>query len=273
MVEAIPLLPLLLFFGAVSFFLGKSAGKRSRALAWLVGAFIFLLLTSLLGWTIWKFTKSRQLQAFDAPITHIETTGKVIALTFDDGPTPAYTEEILEILARYQVHATFFVTGQELQQSPDLGQRIVAAGHQLGNHSYSHRQMFLKPLSWIKQEVEQTDALIRQAGQTAPIPFRPPYTKKLFLLPYYLHQTQRVTVLCSLEPESYREIAADSAKIVDYVLQNVRPGSILLLHLMYDGREPSRQALPGIIEGLQEQGYRFVTVEELLETAPEKSPQ
>ncbi len=264
MLELVPFFPLLLLFVVAGLVLGKAVGKRFRPFAWPAGILTFLLLTLLLGWTAWKFTKSRELQAFDAPIRYVDVSQKVVALTFDDGPTPDYTDVVLGILARYNVHATFFIVGQDLQQSPELGQRIVAAGHQLGNHSYSHQQMFLKPLSWVEQEVEQTDALIRQAGQTAPIPFRPPYSKKLFLLPYYLHRTQRTTVLWSVEPESYPQIAADPTKIVEHVLQNARPGTIILLHLMYDSGENSRQALPRVIEGLQKEGYRFATVEELL---------
>ena len=113
--------------------------------------------------------------------------------------------------------------------------------------------------------MERTDELIRQAGYRGEIHFRPPNARKLLFLPHYLQSQGRKTIMWSMEPDSYPEIARDSGKIVEHVLENVEPGSIILLHVMYKSRKESLWAVKGIIEGLRKQGYTFVTVSELLE--------
>ncbi|MHB1413637.1 MAG: polysaccharide deacetylase family protein, partial [Chloroflexota bacterium] len=104
----------------------------------------------------------------------------------------------------------------------------------------------------------------RAAGQTGPITFRPPYGKKLLLLPLYLAQTGRVSVMWDVEPDSYPEVAADPERIVAHVSERVQPGSIILLHIWPESRAASREAIPSLVSALKEQGYTFVTVSELL---------
>ena len=141
---------------------------------------------------------------------------------------------------------------------------LVQAGHQLGNHSYTHKRMLLVSPAIVASEMERTDQQIRQAGFTDEILFRPPYGKKLFTLPWYLSQQQRKTIMWDLEPESEPKLAADPEAMAAAVIAKARPGSIILLHVMYQSRQSSREALPLIIEGLQAKGYRFVTVNELI---------
>ncbi len=186
------------------------------------------------------------------------------ALTFDDGPTPEATTQILSVLEREQVRATFFVTGAELEKNMAEGRMIVAAGHELGNHSYSHERMVLVTPSFVEQEIERTDKLIRDAGYQGEIYFRPPYGKKLFTLPYYLARTGWESVTWDVDPDSYPEVAADSDKIAEYALSRARPGSIIILHVMYPSRGESLRAVRKIVEGLKAQGYSFKTVSELL---------
>jgi chitin deacetylase len=152
----------------------------------------------------WQLSKSRSFQLYGGLITRIETEAPLVALTLDDGPTPHGTDVTLALLDSLDVTATFFVTGQELEQHLAYGRRIVAAGHALGNHSYAHRQMVLHTPSFVRREVERTDSLIRAAGWQGAIPFRPPYGNRLFVLPRYLHQQGRPTILWDVEPESYR---------------------------------------------------------------------
>ncbi len=113
----------------------------------------------------------------------VETQEKIVALTFDDGPGDL-TRPLLDILEKEQISATFFVTGAELEKNLDRGIRIVSAGHELGNHSYSHERMILVSPSYVRQEIERTDQLIREAGYQSEILFRPPYGKKLFVLSF-----------------------------------------------------------------------------------------
>jgi peptidoglycan/xylan/chitin deacetylase (PgdA/CDA1 family) len=160
--------------------------------------------------------------------------------------------------------ATFFVIGEALTRSPASGRRLVEAGHELGNHSYTHTRMVFNSSDFYAREIEQTDAQIRAAGQRGEIVFRPPYGKKLFGLPLYLARTGRTSVTWSIEPESDPAIAGSPDGIVEDVLAHVSKGSIILLHPWYDSGEPTRQAIRPIVQGLRARGYELVTVSELI---------
>ena len=223
-----------------------------------------LLAILLLLFGMWRLSRSRSFQFYGGLITHVKTDEPVVALTFDDGPNPEGTETTLAILDSLNTVATFFLTGNELERHMKYGRLIVESGHALGNHSYSHSQMVLRSPSFVRNEIVKTDSLIRVAGWHGEIPFRPPYAKRLFVLPRYLHQMKRNTYLWDIEPESYQEVAARAERIAAHVIDRVRPGSIILLHTMYPSREQSRQALPLIIEGLRKKGYEFVTLQQML---------
>ena len=213
---------------------------------------------------LWQVSRSRTFQFFGQLIPRVNTSQKLVALTFDDGPTPDATGQILSVLEHGHVRATFFVTGAELEQNMAEGKKIVAAGHELGNHSYSHERMILVTPSFVRREIERTDELIREAGHLGEIYFRPPFGKKLFTLPYYLARTGRKSITWDVEPESDPKVAADSDRIAEHVLSRTQPGSIILLHVMYGSRGESMKAVGKIVEGLKAQGYSFKTVSELL---------
>jgi peptidoglycan-N-acetylglucosamine deacetylase len=233
--------------------------KRAKALLAIVVAVIAVTAAA------FQISKSRTFQFFGEIIPRINTPEKIVALTFDDGPTPGATEEILSILKEENVKATFFVIGADLERNLEEGRKIVAAGHELGNHSYSHERMVLKTPSFIESEIERTDQLIRQAGYQSTIHFRPPFGKKLILLPYFLSRTSRKTITWDVEPDSYPEIAGNSNRIVSHVMEKVRPGSIILLHVMYPSRGASLKAVKGVIAGLKGEGYSFKTVSQMLD--------
>src|SRR5215510_7530483 len=234
---------------------------------WLKALLIIVVAVVVMTGAANQISKSRTFQFFGEIVPRINTRQKVVALTFDDGPTPGVTEELLSILSEADVKATFFVIGADLERNPEEGRKIVAAGHELGNHTYSHERMVLKTPSFIESEIERTDQLIRQTGYQSTIHFRPPYGKKLILLPYYLARTSRKTISWDVEPDSYPEIAADSNKIVAHVMEKTRPGSIILLHVMYKSRSESLKEVKGVITGLKGQGYSFKTVSEMLAMA------
>lgn len=237
--------------------------RRSVPRRWLVWTLAPVLVLLISLWGTWRVSDSRTFQFYGGLTDRVDTGDKVVALTFDDGPTER-TPEVLKALAEAQVKATFFVTGQELAVYPEHGKAIVRAGHELGNHSYSHQRMVLVGGDFVRTEVERTDALIRAAGHTGEIHFRPPNGKKLLSLPRYLAAHQRQTIMWDVEPESDGTDAADPAAITRSVLEKTRPGSIVLLHVMYPVRQPSLAAVPELVAGLKERGYRFVTVSELL---------
>jgi peptidoglycan-N-acetylglucosamine deacetylase len=226
----------------------------------------FLLLIVCIALTIvaWQVSKAETFQFFGDIVARVDTDEKIVALTFDDGPTLAAVNELLPVLQDRGVKATFFLIGHELERRPELGRRLVAAGHELGNHTYAHRRMVFKSPAFIERELQRTDDLIRSAGHSGDIHFRPPYGTKFIALPYILKQQHRKTIMWDIDPDSYTDVAANGSDIVNHVVQRVRPGSIILLHVMYPRRITSRQAVPGIVDALQSQGYRFVTVSELL---------
>lgn len=232
---------------------------KKKLVALLIAAIIIILVVALR-----QISRSRTFQSFGEIIPRVNTSQKIVALTFDDGPTPGATDQILSILSELDVKATFFVTGAELEQNPEEGKKIVAAGHELGNHSYSHVRMFFVTPSFVKQEIESTDKLIRDTGYQGEILFRPPYGKKLFVLPYYLSKHGRKSITWDVEPDSYPEIAADAERIANHVEVNVREGSIIILHVMYPNRRESLKSVKKIVEKLKAQGYTFKTVTELL---------
>jgi peptidoglycan/xylan/chitin deacetylase (PgdA/CDA1 family) len=230
--------------------------------------FIVITLVTLLlvgAGATWKYSKSTTCQLFGEIVDRVETDELVVALTFDDGPTSGYTQRVLEILDLEQVRATFFLNGRSMSDNPAETRLIVDAGHEIGNHSFSHKRMIFKSYGFVADELERTDQLIREAGYRGPIHFRPPYGKKLFNLPRYLDNNDTVSITWDVAAESYGEDSTDAAGLVQRVLQQVRPGSIVLLHVMFDSRESSMQALPDIIGGLKDRDYRFLTVSELLD--------
>lgn len=202
---------------------------------------------------------ARDYQLFGPITSRVETQEKVVALTFDDGPTDK-TGAILSLLDDYEVKATFFLIGQDIEEHPEEAKKIVEAGHQIGNHTYSHKRMVLKSPSFIKKEIEKTDALIATIGyQEIPV-VRPPYGKKLIGFPYYLNKHQRETITWNLEPDTFFTKTEDK---INYVKENIQPGSIILLHPMYDQTDNELQTIEGILQSLTDEGYTFVTVDDL----------
>ncbi|MGG0456705.1 polysaccharide deacetylase family protein [Bacillus mycoides] len=222
---------------------------------------LLIIVISLFG--TYKLMNARGLQLFGDLTNRVETNEKLIALTFDDGPTNN-VKQILPLLDKYNAKATFFVIGNELENNLPLGKSIIQSGHQLGNHTYSHNRMVFKSPSFIKEEIEKTNSLIRQTGFTAEIDFRPPNGKKLIGLPYYLNKNNIETITWDLEPDTFYKSATDK---IDYVNKNIKPGSIILLHSMYDESNENLQTIEGILDSLSKKGYQFVTVNELQKRA------
>lgn len=236
--------------------------SRLRRLAIAAAALVALVVAGSFG-TL-RLMDARSFQLFGQLVQHVDTAQPEVALTFDDGPTAGPTHEVIDTLRRAGAAGTFFAIGQDLEADPQIGRDIVAAGDELANHSYSHDRMVFRPMSFYVDEVERTDRLIRAAGQRGEILFRPPFSKKLVGLPWYLDQHGRTTVMWDVEPDSESGGQPDAATIVADTLRRVRPGSIVLLHVMYGSRATSLGAVGPIVAGLQARGYRLVTVSELL---------
>lgn len=220
-----------------------------------------IVLVIMLLFGSYKLMNSRTFQFFGGLTSHVDTEEKVVAITFDDGPTQN-VERILPILAEYNAKATFFLIGNEIEKNPEQARKIADAGHQIGNHTYSHQRMVLKSPSFIEKEIDRTNELIKQTGFEGEIDFRPPNGKKLFGLPYYLDQQNIDTVTWNLEPDSFYSSSAEKTK---YVNDHIEPGSIILLHPMYDKSGEELKTIEGVLNILSQEGYKFVTVNELQE--------
>lgn len=194
---------------------------------------------------------------------------RVVALTFDDGPTPGITSAILDILKAKEVTATFFVVGRQVEMYPDLARRIVQEGHAIGNHTYSHKNLLGLSLAGVIEEIDRAERAIFEATGVQPRYFRPP---RGLYGPAVLDLMERrgyTLVLWSRSSRDWAEVSAHD--VATNIVKGCRPGDILLFH---DGGDLFRStggsrrntvlALPIVIDRLQAQGFRFVTIREML---------
>jgi len=200
------------------------------------------------------------------PIRGIKTTEKVIALTFDDGPEPPYTEKILDVLDKNQVKATFFVLGGNAKAYPQLIERIMKDGHDLGNHTMSHSMMKNKPVEVMQKDIASVDEILRGYGYKKDISFRAPHGGLSPNLKTALHNLNKQHVLFNFLPQDWTKISAQ--EIYDNCMKQLKPGLIITLHDGGKRRDNTVIATEMLIKNLKEQGYRFVTVSELLAITP-----
>jgi peptidoglycan/xylan/chitin deacetylase (PgdA/CDA1 family)/GT2 family glycosyltransferase len=198
---------------------------------------------------------------------------KVVALTFDDGPNEPYTSEVLDILDKYNVKATFFAVGENVQLYPETAKRIVAEGHVLGNHSYTHNANHALTEYGAKDLVLAEKAIYDTVG-VKPHLYRPPHGKKT---PWELEEVREQGMIEVSWSVSTGELNTHSfEKVADRLVDETHPGEIMLLHDGYGtshnclqaDKSLTVEALPLIIEKLQAEGYTFVTVPELLDVPP-----
>jgi len=181
-----------------------------------------------------------------------------IAITFDDGPRPHYTEQLLNILSSNNVRATFFVVGNQIKMFPGLLRLISGAGHEVEVHTLTHRNLTFLSVTDIRKELFDTAELIRGISGQRSVYFRPPggqYNAKVIKVAESLNMSM---VLWTVFPKDHEE--DDQNIIIKRVLAQATDGGVILFH---SGREPTYEALPVIIKDLRDRGYRFVTVSEL----------
>lgn len=185
-----------------------------------------------------------------------DTAVKKIALTYDDGPDPVYTEELLAVLEAEDVRATFFLLGQEIAGQEETVKEMYAAGHILGNHTYSHVDLTgLSEWEALEQMRKTNEAIAACTGEY-PQYFRPPFGRCDRLVG---EQLPMLMVMWTLDTRDWE--CQDTRAIVENVVQNVKENDIILMH---DGYETTVEATRQIIPLLKEKGYTFVTVEELM---------
>lgn len=188
------------------------------------------------------------------------STELVVALTFDDGPHPEHSPEILDILAEHQIHASFFVIGKEAEKYPDLIRRMLAEGHEVANHTYSHYDAVHKTPVGYTEDVEHCQKVLEGiCGKELKKNFRPPYGTIHPVTFIRLARLGYRFVLWSLDSNDSRVINADEL-IQSFTRSSVVSGDVILLHEDY---AHTPQALPELLRVLQERGFGFETCDGL----------
>ena len=185
---------------------------------------------------------------------------KEVALTFDDGPHPPFTERLLDLLKQLNLRVTFFVVGRKVEEAPGLLVRMIDEGHEVANHTYHHPNLKLLPIGLVENEIRLDNDAIRRACGKQPLYFRPPGGQRNNNVIDIAHRLGMTTILWTDDPADY---AKPGANVIEQkLLHHIRPGATILLH---DGVEQTYQMLPDLVARLRQQGYRFVTVSEMVQ--------
>ncbi len=195
---------------------------------------------------------------------------KVAAITFDDGPSPIWTPPILDVLKESGVKATFFMLGKHVEQYPDVARRVAKAGHDIGIHSYHHDNFIFFDKYEVEEDIKRTQGIIRDVTGRQTNLFRPPKAWLSKREKKKIKDLGFTVVLWSLNSKDW--VNFDDKYMVRYLVKNIHPGAIILFHdsggffkIEEGNRIETVNTIPRLVRKLQDQGYRFVTVSELLE--------
>lgn len=191
---------------------------------------------------------------------------KLIALTFDDGPDPDVTPQILKTLKKHEAKATFFMLVNSAEKYPKIAKQVANNGHEIANHTYTHVNLAKVKRSRIEKELAHAKEKLESITERPVKLFRPPYGEYNQAVVEVAHNSEQHIIMWSVDPQDWRY--KNKNKIYQNIMQNSNPGSIVLMH---DIHQATADALPKILKDLKEQGYEFVTVSELLkeiEAAP-----
>lgn len=199
-------------------------------------------------------------------IWEVPTSQKLIALTFDDGPSPTFTPQIINLLNKNKAKATFFVTGKQAEKFPELIKLTASQGHSIGNHMYQHQLISRLSLEALIDDLSRANKIIFDLTGTAPHFFRPPdgYYDETIVKAAEALNYQVVIWTWSQDTRDWSGISA--AKISERVIDNAKPGDIILLHDQGGDRSNTVEALEIILSALTKEGYKFVTLDELVKT-------
>ena len=208
---------------------------------------------------------------FGTNIVRLNTDQRIVALTYDDGPNPPYTDRLLDVLAKHDVKATFFLIGNRIEKHPETVNRIIVEGHQIGNHSYSHPLLGFLPPAYVQREIERTDTLLQRCHPDGvfkedEIEFRAPVLTRFLPVAWVLAKGNRAHISCNVW--SWDWTTQNPDKITKTVLTKTKPGSIIVLH---DGKAENKdanrsgtvEATDQIITALKRDGYQFVRLSDV----------
>jgi peptidoglycan-N-acetylglucosamine deacetylase len=201
-------------------------------------------------------------------ISSVHVDEPYIALTFDDGPNGKLTPRLLDLLAQHHIHATFFVVGENAAQYPEILQRAVREGHEIGNHSWSHPNFAKMSEESVRSQVKRTEDAIVNATGARPTLLRPPYGSITSREKRWLHDDLGYEIiLWDVDPLDWKN--PGPSVVTRRILKETRPGSIVLSH---DIHAQTIEAMPETLRELEEKGFKFVTVSELLKMATPVPP-
>jgi peptidoglycan/xylan/chitin deacetylase (PgdA/CDA1 family) len=195
---------------------------------------------------------------------------KVVALTFDDGPSPVWTTQILDELKLAKVKGTFFMLGEHVVKYPEVAKRVAAEGHEIGNHTYDHHVLIYYTMDELEKEIKEAEKVIKDTTGRTTRYFRPPKAWLTGPEKKKIEEMGYKTVLWTLNSKDW--VTFDDKYIIRYILKHLKPGDIILFHdsggvFRVEGgdRHETVLAVRRLIERLKEKGWQFVTVSELLE--------
>jgi peptidoglycan/xylan/chitin deacetylase (PgdA/CDA1 family) len=204
----------------------------------------------------------------------VNVDGPYIAMTFDDGPSPETTPRLLDILKQRNIKATFFMIGQNAERNPAIVKRILAEGHEIGNHSWTHPQLSKLSDDRVTEEINKTQNAIKDASGYTPVLMRPPYGAITARQKDWIEKQFGLSVIIwSVDPFDWKRPGA--SVIEERILAGARPGAIVLSH---DIHKQTVDAMPATLDALAAKGFKFVTVSQLIamnkpKSSPTPSPQ
>ena len=200
----------------------------------------------------------------------LNTDQRIVALTYDDGPNPPYTDQLLDVLAKHNVKATFFMIGNRIERHPETVRRVIAEGHEVGNHTYSHPVLGFLPPSHVQRQIERTDDLLQQYGIAKDSVFRAPMLTRFLPVAHVLAKLNRTHISCNVWSWDWTTQNPDkiAKTVLKKTLSSTGAGSIIVLH---DGKAENKkanrsgtiEATDRIITALKQDGYQFVRLSDI----------
>lgn len=237
----------------------------------------FAAALALIGFIAYELFEQPTNQIFGHTVTQGPTNERVVALTYDDGPNPPYTGRILDVLEEEHVHATFFLVGRAVQAYPTIVEREVHDGDAIGNHTWDHRHLIIMPRSQVRTSLQKTDAAIYAAARIHTHLMRPPFGARDWIVMQVARKLGYTVVMWSVPLARDWEYPPPRV-IAQRVLPHVNDGAIIVLHDGNRGqlcgakhlsphicdRTSDIEATRLIVDNLKAQGYRFVTIPQLI---------
>ncbi|ATW25139.1 polysaccharide deacetylase family protein [Candidatus Formimonas warabiya] len=236
----------------------------------LIGVLVVLMTVGFVGGAFAHISRERGKHDFSGIVWAVDTPEKVISLTFDDGPDPEYTPMILDILEKNGIKGTFFTVGKQVEDFPEIAKMIVEKGNEIANHTYTHPRLNRLRMDQLNVELEKAHQAIVAQTHVAPTLFRPPggfYNEAIVDL---AKKKGYKVILWSWTQDTKDWANPGTNNIIKKVLKNAENGDIVIFHDCGGNRMQTIKALQPVIDGLKKDGFKMITVSELLKKGETK---